>query len=601
MNESGGQVIWKLDADLSGLEKGLLTANRQVDSFGKELDKVGKRSFGQFSADAGDAFTNIANGFQRVVQASAALAVGGAFGFGAMAKASFDMMRQVENATFALKAFTGSAEQAGNITSELVAYAQSDTGVLFQRGDLLDAAAGLATFGAEATKVTSYVKTMSKGVALGYTNFQELSQILGRVGAQGRLTGVDFDVLTARGIRLDENMRNASVTFDQLFQAVDRAIPAGVLEGRADSIDGRIIRLQSSFRNLGNELLGVTTIQDQYGNSVTKFAEGGLGDRFLKLMERLRGVLSSPEVKRAFSELGRSVAGFAENILPKIIDGFVWLVNNRQTVVAVLGAIAAGFVAAKAAAIGFSIAASANPLGLIAAAIVAVTAGIAFLQIRFEFFTKALDAFKGAIDAAANATVAGFTWIRDRISEGIDAIVGFFTRLKDGAKAGIDGVVGFFRDLPSKALEALGNFAGQMYDAGRNAIEGFVNGLKDFIGKVGQGIQDIGNSAVNGLKGLLGIKSPSRVFYGIGKNTVLGLVGGITDNARMATNAMNSLTAVGSSDISIGSVSPDMVSGSLGRQGEGSRSVVINENNTFQTPVDLERYQRNQAWRLANI
>src|SRR5690606_28837852 len=39
------------------------------------------------------------------------------------------------------------------------------------------------------------------------------------------------------------------------------------------------------------------------------------------------------------------------------------------------------------------------------------------------------------------------------------------------------------------------------------------------------------NGAVNWAKGLLGIKSPSRVFRGIGYNTIRGMIIGITNQA----------------------------------------------------------------------
>lgn len=394
-----------------------------------------------------------------LLKATSALAVTGGAGFVGMANAALGMMRQVENATFLLKTYTGSAQQASNITAELVQYAQSDMGVLFQRGDLLDAAANLAIYGDKAANLTNHVKILSKGVALGKTTFQELSDVLGRVGAAGKLTGNDFDLLVARGIRLDDKMRNAKVTFDQLFTALDKALPAGVLEGRVQSIEGRTIRLKSAFRNLGLEILGVETVVDEFGNMVTRFAEGGAGDRLMKFLEDLASTLRSPEVKEGFNKVGVELMKLATQVFPLVLKAITLVATNFDKLIVVVKALAVAFVVTK---LGGYILAAADALMKLKAALAAMSKASMLAKAGPFIFV-----------AAVLAVLAVLKGLYDR-SESFRAAV---KRLAD-----------IFGDLGAKIVNAFGGTVTKAIDSFMNGIErGWnkiapaVNGLIDFL------------------------------------------------------------------------------------------------------------------------
>lgn len=235
--------------------------------------------------------------------------------------ASFQQVRQVENATFALKAYEKNGDKVNKVLKDLVAYARSDLGTLFQRQDLFDAAQTLKLYGQETDTLADKVKILSKGVSLGKTSFQELSSIVGRAAAKGRLDAVDFDMLIERGIGLDKSMRGAKVSGEELFEALDKALPAELLEGRANTIDGAFIKLQSGLRDFGATILGVD-------KETSQFIEGGLGDRFIKAVRKFTDFLSSPQFKAGvqafidklfeFGRQAKEVGGrIAEYLQPK--------------------------------------------------------------------------------------------------------------------------------------------------------------------------------------------------------------------------------------------------------------------------------------------
>lgn len=232
--------------------------------------------------------------------------------------AAFDQVRQVQNASFALRAYEHDAEKVNMVLKDLVSFARSDMGVLFKREELFKAASNLRAFGVASDEIVDKVKILARGVSLGMTNFDELSQIIGRVVQKGRLDAQEFDMLAQRGIVLSSSFRGAAVSSEQLFTELQRVLPADLLQGRANTIDGLMIRLESAFRDLGSSILGVD-------RETSEFIKGGLGDTMIQGLTRFRDLLASPEIKSALTSIGQGLATFAiwaGDQLPKAVAFF---------------------------------------------------------------------------------------------------------------------------------------------------------------------------------------------------------------------------------------------------------------------------------------
>lgn len=117
----------------------------------------------------------------------------------------------------------------------------------------------------------------------------------------------------------------------------------------------------------------------------------------------------------------------------------------------------------------------------------------------------------------------------------------FNQRAKDieesAAKAGkaaaewVNGVLDKFREKRQ-----------EFFDAGKNLIQGFIDGIKDLRDKAISAVTGIADSAVDKFKTLLGIHSPSTVFAGLGGYLVEGLANGISGAKDLAENAMQKLS-----------------------------------------------------------
>ena len=124
--------------------------------------------------------------------------------------------------------------------------------------------------------------------------------------------------------------------------------------------------------------------------------------------------------------------------------------------------------------------------------------------------------------------------VSDVIGTFIDLLTGNWGKLWDDVKKlvgdAFEAVKGIFRDFGTGALRLL-------YQAGKDVIQGLINGIKDMGGAIGGAIGDVASGAVNMAKHVLGIGSPSKVFHELGMNLGQGLANGIDASAGLAMSA----------------------------------------------------------------
>ena len=98
----------------------------------------------------------------------------------------------------------------------------------------------------------------------------------------------------------------------------------------------------------------------------------------------------------------------------------------------------------------------------------------------------------------------------------------------------ISGIVGSIPKVISGILSIITNIATTFKETdwgelGKNIVDGVLGGLKNAWANLTKWFSDAWNNLVGGVKDLLGIHSPSRVFAGIGRNMALGIGEGWDD------------------------------------------------------------------------
>lgn len=145
-------------------------------------------------------------------------------------------------------------------------------------------------------------------------------------------------------------------------------------------------------------------------------------------------------------------------------------------------------------------------------------------------------------------------WIFNLWNSFLDMVHNIWDRVKsaviDPVRDAIGSVLNFFRELPGNILSFLRDLPGKMFDVGMDIIRGMLNGLKNLGGKIIQFFKDLIGDAVDSVKRMLGIGSPSKLFAELGEFTWQGYIVGISDMedpvvkrmVEIATTAANAAT-----------------------------------------------------------
>ena len=122
------------------------------------------------------------------------------------------------------------------------------------------------------------------------------------------------------------------------------------------------------------------------------------------------------------------------------------------------------------------------------------------------------------------------TWVNNIISvlfrwasAGLSAGSSFIS----GIGGAINTAISYFSSLPSKIISALGNTASLLLSAGKNIMQGLLNGITGGISSVMSKVNGIASDIKSKFADAMKIKSPSKVFEGFGMNITQGLVQGI--------------------------------------------------------------------------
>ncbi|MFF1284307.1 phage tail tape measure protein [Streptomyces sp. NPDC058299] len=103
-----------------------------------------------------------------------------------------------------------------------------------------------------------------------------------------------------------------------------------------------------------------------------------------------------------------------------------------------------------------------------------------------------------------------------------------WSRFKSATVQKVADLLGYVRALPSRIKAGLGNLGSLLLSAGMDLIRGMIHGITSMAGAAIAKVKSVGSSMVSGMKSVLGIHSPSRVFRQLGYYVNQGLVDGLT-------------------------------------------------------------------------
>lgn len=296
-----------------------------------------------------------------------------------------------------------------------------------------------------------------------------------------------------------------------------------------------------------------------------------------------QAVATGAKIKGAVKAVASFVSTIGKQIAATVASTAKWIANTAAMLAhkAVSLALAGATKAMAAAQWLLNAAMTANPIGLVIAAIAALVAGFVLAYTKVKWFRDAVNAawefiktvVVGAVTAVWNAvkvyfglvfavikkyieiwtTVLRVGWevIKKVVIEPVQAIFNTIKKVFGAIAGAITSAIGKIKTAVSRVWHAIAdpiiNVGKKAYEWGKNIISGLWNGIKSTVGSFTGKLSNWVTTHIDDtIKDALGIASPSKVMAEHGADIVRGLQVGIdSESARMARAARKAGLAAG--------------------------------------------------------
>ena len=388
------------------------------------------------------------------------------------------------------------------------------------------------------------------------------------------------DEVGFRLLPLFENFANVFV--DQIVPAVGEAFVA---------FDELTAKIGDIYKNAGGGAEGITALLTSIGDSVTEWINGGGIQTLLTKFVELRTTIINALITSLPPIILQIVTALV-TALPAIVNALLAMVPVLiETAVVVFNALIKAFVIivpqllkAITNALPQIVESIMNMLptiiqgaldlftglmdGLLLALPILLTAILnalpsiiaTLLQMLPRLVIGAIDLFLGLVDALVLVLpqlITTFTEVVlpkiiktlvDLIPVLIPAAIQLFLALVQGLIKALPTIIKAVTTLIPAIVNGLLANMGLLVSAGFQLLMGLIKGMVEQAPRViGNAVKDLANLVTDEFKKLLGIKSPSKVFEGFGKNIGQGLVGGLIGSERLVQGAVDDLA-----DIAVG-------------------------------------------------
>lgn len=389
--------------------------------------------------------------------------------------------------------------------------------------------------------------TLGRALDSSTASMQALERVPGQI-----VLGLG-QLAAAAGPSMERLARAVRSKADEISGRLSAAFESGRLE---DAIDKAVDTIAQFGRSVGNILSGLGNIF----RGLTSDG-GGLFDTLEKISEAFEKLTASREFQSILTELSSTADVLVANVLPLLREAFAQL----APVIEELGPPVRDFIKQ----VGPELIPVLKELGPILVDIAKILrdqmpfaieftkAALQALSLILNLFHRLLSnvvapavrlvarilnsEYVDAIAAASRLTfdkiqviVRKFEDFRSTVSRAIGLAkdnLGSFTvavaNFAGNIFQAIGNVIRIFTDMPGQIRRAVGNLGGLLLDAGRQAVQGFINGLLQKLAELESVARKIADVVRRGVTATLGIFSPSRVFIEIGENTVAGFVKGL--------------------------------------------------------------------------
>ena len=500
------ETLEKVENGTIDLEKTTLKGGKAVEKLGKDAEKS-EGGFtilkGAIATFVGNALTSLVNGCKNAITSVLGLS---------------EATREYRQTLATLEA---GASDVGVSTDYIKDKFTDLMGVFNDQDSVTEGLNNLLTAGFDESSLDS-ITTALEGASLKWKDtlkFEGLSDSLQEwIGSGGEnLTGNFAELLERLGYNLDDvKEKTAGMTDEQRRNyAVNllnseglNQVSTSYREQNKDMVEAQQanINYQNAMAELGAKIEPITT----------KIREG-----FTKILEKVMELVENVDLEAFGTRIANAFDYFINTILPKLVDGIQWIINNAPTLISLVVGIGSAFLAWKIVGIiqgiitafkawklateGLTLAQrllnlvmKANPIGIVISLIVAlVTAFITLWNTsdKFrEFWINLWEKIKSVCSKAWQAITGFFT-------DGWKSITKIWSGVKDFFSKKVDDIVKAFSGIKDKFLEV-----------GDNIVKGIWDGITSGATWLKEKITGFADDVAGWFKKTFKIKSPSQLM-----------------------------------------------------------------------------------------
>lgn len=367
--------------------------------------------------------------------------------------------------------------------------------------------------GANSTIQNSAIEQLTQAYSKGKMDMMEWRTLQMAMPAQLK------QVASSMGLEVDElgeMMRQGDTTQETMNEFVETIIKLNSegVDGFAnfeEQARGSVSGIRTSITNMKTAVVrGAANMLKSLNESLTKANLPTIAEMIQIITQKINEVFKS--VSNFLSNIDwQAVISFFKAIMPLIVGVFTGLMAYK----AITGVITA----VKTAMLLLNAVMAMNPIMLIVIAIAALVGAFIYLWNTSEKFR---EFWRGLGETIKNAFITAVNWVKTKIKECITA----FNNFKNGVKNGINSI---------------GSFVSGVINIGKNIVTGIWQGIQNAKSWLLSKVKDFAKSILNGIKGALGIHSPSTEFAIVGKYSVLGYTEALDD---MKSNVQNTIDDV---------------------------------------------------------
>lgn len=536
---------------LKGVKDGSIDLEKVSLRAGKAVEKAGKQA-----EDAGDGFTIakgaiagfIANGLSSLVSRGAD-AIKTVLGLS-------DATREYRKTLATLET---AANDAGVNTDKMREKFADLMGVFNDEGSVTEGLNNLMAAGFDEKNIDA-ITAQLEGAALKFKDtlkFEGVSDGLQETLATGKAIGPFAELLERSGVNLetfDEGLGKATTSAEKQNYVLQELSKLGLAD------------VSKNFREQNAEMIAAEKANVEYQNSVaelgkkvepitTKIREG-----FTKIIEKVLELVGGTDLDSLGEKIDGAFDTFIDEIIPAIVDGLKWIIDNKDSIIAGVAGMGAAFLAWKATTIiqgvvkafqawkvateGLTVAQrllnlvmKANPVGIVISLIAGLVTAFVLLWNKSDAFR---NFFIGMWEGIKKAVGAVVEWIKENWKTMLlfitNPVAGVFKYLYDNFEG--------FRKFVDNTVKSVKDFFSGLWSSMRKGASDAWSGIKSIFSKVGSFFSTTFSNAWQKVKDIF--STGGKIFDGIKdgivtafKDIVNRLIRGINKVVSVPFNALN--------------------------------------------------------------